>query len=132
MNLPFSVLNNKKNKEFKIQEKKYDNSEKVTSIDFDKNLGEMVKLNLKILNPSDINFVRDNIGHFYRNNLMILFLTLNIRFRNDFISDENYNLYITEISRGVISVDKMAEFNEKLNKELNVYNTKIENILNNL
>lgn len=129
MNLPFSVLNTKKVKPLRIKEEKFENNDpKTISVDFNHQLEEIFNKGLSVIDRNDVVFVVDNMNHFYRNNIAVLFLTLNIMKDPSFIYTENYNHYVSFIKREFIKDENNDLFLKKLNHQIQCYAQKIENV----
>ena len=130
MNLPFSVLNSKKNKPVRIHDLQKDNLEsKSIVLDVDSQIDLFLKSGIIINNMEDIVFIKHNIAHFYKNNIAVLLLTLIFRRDQSFLYNPNYDEFVKYISRGVIPIEKYEEFKRKLNFEIQCYNEKIDNII---
>ena len=130
MNLPFSVLNTKKEKPLRIQEKRNEFSEpKSIQTDFDKQIEDVLSKGLPVIDQTDISFIRNYMNRFYRNNVAVLLLTLNIKRDNSFLYHAGFTAYKEYISRGVISKDSDADFTRKLSHEIMCYNQKIDFII---
>ena len=130
MNLPFSVLNTKKEKPIRLQEGRGEITEpKSISTDFDKQIEDVLSKGLRVIDESDIMFIRNHKSRFYRNSIAILLLTLNIKRDSSFVFNPQFTSYKEYISRGVINLDNEAEFTRKLYHEIMCYNQKIDMIL---
>jgi hypothetical protein len=135
MSFPFSVFSKKK-KHVEISEKyfEYNEPKNITNY-FDNQIEELIKIGLITIdnNLRDIKFIKDNINKFYKNNLAVLFLTMNIRRSSEFILSEKYKEYVKYISRvdekNVGSTSKEEEFIEKLTFEISVYSKKIDIVM---
>lgn len=133
MALPYSVLKSKRKPHVKIIESfdEISDSKNIT-VDFNKQINDIIESNLYIL-PEHIQFISSNINYFYRNNLAILFLTLNIMKSGEaFISSMYYQSFVSYIARKDIKEDKIDTFNIKLNVEIKAYKIKIERLMFNL
>lgn len=129
MNLPFSVLNTKKIKPLRIKEEKYENNEpKSISVDFNQQIEDIFTKGLVVLDRNDVVFIIDNMNHFYRNNIAVLFLTLNIMKDPSFIYTEDYNHYVSYIKREFIKDENNELFMKKLNHQIQCYGQKIQNV----
>lgn len=134
MSFPFSVLRSKKEKQIRIYEESEETNEtKNVKIDFENQLTDIIEKGLLVDNK-DIIFITDNMNLFYRNNIAVLLLVLNIRrFGNDFITSSYYNGYIDYIARKTFKEEeKKDSFNRKLNFQMECYNKKIQNIIENI
>uniref|UniRef100_A0A6C0BDR7 Uncharacterized protein n=1 Tax=viral metagenome TaxID=1070528 RepID=A0A6C0BDR7_9ZZZZ len=130
MNLPFSVLNSKREKPIRIQEEKFEIIEsKDVSGEFERQLEDILTKGLEIVDYADVTFVKERMNNFYRNNIAVLLLTLNLRRNNSFIYTESYLKFVDYIKRGVIHEGKDSDFISKLNFQIQCYNEKIESIL---
>lgn len=132
MDLPYSVLRHKKTKNVRIIEATEEVVDsKNIKIDFDNQLKDITSKNLYI-EPIDIKFIIDNINLFYRNNLAVLLLAMNIRrYGDQFINSQYYESYFSYIARKDIKdEDERRAFSSKLSFEISCYSEKIQNIIN--
>ena len=140
MSFPFSVFS-KKEKRVVILEKYSDyNEPKIILNYFESQIEELIKIQLITIddNLEDIKFIKNNISKFYRNNLAVLFLTMNIRRSPEFVLSEKFKEYVKYISRveekvqnkdeKIISREE-EEFLEKLKFEIGVYSKKIDIVI---
>lgn len=134
MSFPFSVLRAKKEKQIRIFEDNDDSNEtKNVKIDFENQLTEIIQKGLHVDNK-DIIFITDNINLFYRNNIAVLLLVLNIRrFGDNFITSVYYHGFVEYIARKTFKDDEKKEaFIRKLNFQMQCYNKKIQSIIDNM
>lgn len=131
MSFPFSVLQTKKEKSLKINNHENETIEvKNIRTDFDKKIKEFAESGLSILNRDDLGFISKYPNYFYRNNIMMLMLTLNLRRDSNFKISPEYDKYKMKIFEGVGNgVDKINEVNERLEFQLLTYNILIDNTL---
>lgn len=124
--LPYSILKSKRAPYVRIIESTEENIEsKIISIDFGKQIDEIIEAGLFVI-QEHVHFVMSNINYFYRNNLAVIFLTLNImRSGDSFISSIYYQPYINFIARKSTN----ESFENKLKVEIKAYRTKIEKLL---
>ena len=136
MSFPYSVLRAKKVKNLRIIE----STEEIVYLkniktDFENQLDDIINKGL-LIDSELINFVKSNINLFYRNNLAVILLTLNIKkYGNQFLSSQQYQSYFNYISRDKIKEedeDDKRIFTSKLNFEIGCYNEKIQNIIDNI
>jgi hypothetical protein len=130
MSFPFSVLQTKKEKSMRITQQETEISEvRNIKTDFDKKIEEFAKSGLVILNRDDLGFVAQYPNYFYRNNIMILILTLNLRRDSNFAISPEFERYREKILEGITGVDRIMEANEKLMFEIETYGLLIENTI---
>lgn len=130
MSFPYSVLRAKKEKKIRILDTGEDITEsKNIRIDFQNQLDEITKKGLLVDNEDSI-FVTNNMHLFYRNNLAVILLTLNIRKHGvDYLKTDSYQQYFNYIARKQLDEEESKNFSSKLNFELKCYDEKIEKIL---
>lgn len=131
--LPFSVLNSKRKKYVRItQETEASNNTKVRQADYQKTLNDFLEKNLYV-KSDHINFISNNIDIFYRNNLTVLFLALNILHNPEFINTDEYRKYIDSIQvtkvEGTNRHFKADLFEKRLNVQIQAYTIKIKNVM---
>ena len=145
MSFPFSVLRSKKEKRIIIEENKEDILEfKTITNDFDNIFTDIIEKGLYVTEEQKL-FVITNKNNFYRNNLAVIFLSLNcldsIRGGYDFYQTEQYITYENYISRNMFKNDVedvkkrksnflIDDFRLRLKTEVNSYIDKINRIKN--
>lgn len=135
--LPFSVLKSKRVKYVRIlEEQDINNESRNRQADFEKNLLDVTSIGLYIL-PEHEMFIRNYISYFYRNNLAVLFLALNIIHDNNFVNSQYYQPFVNFIQRRQLNdrgdkQDKQDVFGAKLNVELRAYTKKIQSLMSRL
>lgn len=128
---PYSVLRAKKIKNARIVEAVEEIIDsKNIKIDFDNILDDIVSKGLYV-HSEDSYFVTSNMNLFYRNNLAVILLTLNIRRHGDqFLSSNYYQAYFNYIARKELKDDEERKvFASKLDFQIRCYNEKIQNII---
>lgn len=130
--LPFSVLKSKRVRHVKIiEEPEVTTTSHLRQADYDKNLIEVTGSGLYVLNEH-IHFVTRYIYYFYRNNLAVLFLTLNIMHDPNFVNTQFYKPYVDYIQRRQYSEEKQEKHELviiKLNVQIKAYMKKVENLM---
>lgn len=128
--LPYSVLKSKRKPHTRIIESTDEIIEsKNMRVDFDKQISDVIQSGL-FISPEYIEFIERNISYFYRNNLAVLFLTLNIMKSGDaFISSMYYQPFIDYIARKDFKDEKLDTFYMKLKIEIKAYKIKIERLM---
>ena len=128
--LPFSVLKSKRVKQVRIiNDQEIENDSKNRQADYEKNILDVVNSSLYI-QPEHINFVRSYISYFYRNNLSMIFLAMNIIHDYNFVNSQYYRPFINYIQRRQTSEsDKQENFEIKFDVQLKAYIKKIQNLM---
>lgn len=130
--LPFSVLKSKRKKFVRIvEEQDTGNESRLRQADYDKNILEVTNAGLFIHNEH-VHFITKYIYYFYRNNLAVLFLALNILHDPNFIHSIYYKPFIEYIQRRHLTEDKQDKqdmFDYKLRIELHAYTKKIQTLM---
>lgn len=130
MSFPFSVLQTKKEKSIRITQQELEVSEvRNIKTDFDKKIKEFAESGLAILNRDDLGFITQYPNYFYRNNIMLLMLTFNLRRDSNFAISSEFERYREKILQGITGIDRIMEANEKLMFEIETYGLLIENTI---
>jgi hypothetical protein len=140
MNLPFSVLNTKKEKPLRIQDEESEVFQvKTISYNFETQIQDF-SINFPSVDQEDINFINQNCSKFYRNNVAVLLLTLKLMKDPNFSNTgefESYKKYIFvnrskekekegEVKKEKIDdVQKQQNFERKLGHQIKCYEQKI-------
>jgi hypothetical protein len=133
MMLPYSVLKSKRKPHIRIIETTDENIDSKNMIaDFGKQFEDIENAKLAV-EPNHAHFVLSNISYFYRNNLAIIFLTMNIMSSGEsFISSMYYPHFIDYITKNNSNYEKNDTFLSKLNIEIKAYRIKIERLMQRL
>lgn len=129
MSFPFSVLQTKKEKIFiKTDNFDVENTSNIYEVTFDKKINDFLSLNFHVVNPVDIQFIKNNQNAFFYCNIMILILTLNCRADPNFQSSIHMEKYTKKLLEG-ISNNEQQSIIERINIQIAAYNTLIDNII---
>lgn len=130
--LPFSVLKSKRVKYVRIIEDQDTVLEsRNRQVDFEKNMSDVMSSGIYVLQEHEM-FIRNYISIFYRNNLAVLFLTLNLIRDPNFANTQYYKPYIKLIQRHQLSEDKIDKqdlFESKLSLQISAYSKKIQSLM---
>lgn len=131
MAFPLSVLSLKKNNNIRILE---DDDKKIygkkPKTIFDTNIENIRKSGI-IIDIKYVQFLNDNILHFYRNSIPILILVFKIEeYGQEYKQYDEYKNLINYIAREKLSEVELARFEIKLNIQLKSYYNKIKRIRN--
>lgn len=130
--LPFSVLKSKRTKHIRIIDDQVNNNDSpYRPADYEKNIQDLIAANLYII-PEHIFFINKYMYFFYRNNLAVLLLALNILHDGNFVNTQYYRSYVEYIQRrqlGEDKADKQEMFDYKFNVQMNAYIMKIQNLM---
>lgn len=136
MSFPYSVVRYRNEKIIRIVEQNEEIVEsKNIQLDFENQLKDIVDKGL-FIKPEHVTFLMNNMVIFYRNNIAVLLLTMNLMEEGDnFVNGPHYRSYIEYILRKKIDDDKKIDdekrelFNQKLSIQIKTYEKKISNIL---
>ena len=136
MSFPYSVMRSRNEKIVRIVEQNDDIVEtKNIQLDFENQIKDVANKGL-FIKPEHITFLMNNIVKFYRNNVAVLLLTINLMEEGDSFVNTNYYIsYIDYIFRKKENDEKREDnekkelFNQKLSIQIKIYRRKINTIL---
>lgn len=136
MSFPYSVMRSRNEKIVRIVEQNDDIIEtKNIQLDFENQIKDVANKGL-FIKPEHITFLMNNIVKFYRNNVAVLLLTMNLMEEGDSFVNTNYYIsYIDYIFRKKENDEKREDnekkelFNQKLSIQIKIYRRKINTIL---
>lgn len=129
MSFPFSVLNMKKEKiVIKSDNYETDNTSTIYEMTFDKKVNDFLALNFYIVNPSDIQFIKNNQNAFFYSNILLLVLTLNCRSDPNFQSSIHMEKYTKKLLEDA-SIHDQQIIIERINIQISAYNMLIDNVI---
>lgn len=136
MSFPYSVMRSRNEKIVRIVEQNDDIVEtKNIQLDFENQIKDVANKGL-FIKPEHITFLMNNIVKFYRNNVAVLLLTMNLMEEGDSFVNTNYYIsYIDYIFRKKENDEKREDnekkelFNQKLSIQIKIYRRKINTIL---
>ena len=130
--LPYSVLKSRRKKFVRIiEEQDVAVENRLRQADYDKNIEDLMKAGLTIY-PEHNYFVSRYIYYFFRNNLAVLFLAINILHNPKFEQTNEYKTFVDYIQRRTLGDDKYEKqdmFEHKLKIQLFAYTKKIQNLM---
>lgn len=130
MSFPYSVIRSKNEKIVRIVEQTEEITEsKNIQLDFENQIKDVIDKGLYI-KPDHITFLMNNMVTFYRNNIAVLLLTMNLMEEGDnFVNTSHYKSYIEYILRKKTDEEKKELFNQKLSIQIKTYEKKIMTVL---